>query len=571
VAGFGPICGGDTRSGVTRLGLTGLGFGAGLGFVLSCGAAQAQLLPSVGPDLRVGDLRSQFDQAFNGPLGASGVELQGWQVNYGLQVSETFDDGIILPNGRIASDLITQISPFVTIQAATARLQGTLYYAPQLNLFTFHGNQTNIGQNLNASATATVVPDLFFVDLRGFAGQQSAYGGQGTLASSQSSGNNQVQTTSFSVRPYLQHKFSGIGTAMLGYTLTQSMTDASQVNSNTSNSPFFIPINSNRSLTNEGHFNFTTGDEFGRFNHMVDALASQSQGTGVQNGSRQSSAYYQLSYATTRDLTLNGSLGYEDIYYSNVVGSPPLHIHGLTYNAGFRWTPDPDTFVSLSYGRQQGNNAFNLDSGFAPTARSRIYLRYSQGVGTQLDQLQNSLAATRATSSGVSIDPTTGAPVVIGNNFFNGNQLAVYRTTTASATAALNYDRDTFSLTLEHDDQVVLAGGAPVVTSSGISTGGATSSSGFTGSLVWSHSVSEAITASAAAEYGTRTAPFQNFAGFGNGSNNQTTLSFNVTVSYALSPTLSTSAQYTRIDISGNTFGQAANRDIATVRLTKTF
>ncbi len=238
----------------------------------------------VGPDLRVGDLRGQFDSVF-GNVSPAGTKA--WDVTYGLGVSETYDDGVLASgngfNGRFGSDLITRISPNIAISANSSRVQGNIFYAPSLNLYTFHGNQTYVGQNLNGSLTATVVPNLFYIDLRAYAAEQPAYGGQvATNYNGQSQG--QVQTTNFSIAPRLEHRFDGTGTLVLSDTLSRTQTSSANNNALPANSavnPFFPQVVNGTALTNEQHANFTTGEDFGRLQNSLDFLASQTQGSGA--------------------------------------------------------------------------------------------------------------------------------------------------------------------------------------------------------------------------------------------------------------------------------------------------
>ncbi len=208
----------------------------------------------------------------------------------------------------------------------------------------------------------------------------------------------------------------------------------------------------------------------------------------------------------------------------------------------------------------------SLDGNFAPTARSRIFVRYYQTVGTQLDQLQNNLNGSRTSATGISIDPVTGVPIQVNNNFATGTQLPVYRTTTASATGVLNYDRDIFSVSASHDDQQLLSATAQ----SSTQFGAPVSTSGYQASAAWTHTVSPDLFSNATLQYTTRTVPFRAIGATGK-SPDQTTLSLNLSLSYSFSQTLTGMLQYTRINTTGPSFGQPPRHDIATVSLQKTF
>lgn len=512
---------------------------------MSCaGGAQAQGLPAIGPDVRVGDLRTEFQQAFGGLPPA---QAHSWTYQPSIDLSETFDDGVVLPSGRTGSDFITMVTPGITIIGDSARLTGTIYYTPTLNIYAMHGDLNSIAQNLNAEVTATVIPDLFFVDLRGYATQESLNGGTGPATGVATTGDDQAQTTSLSVTPRLQHRFGGTGTGILSDTLTRNM--ISTVNNNTAAN---ADLTGGNFTSNQENASFTTGEDFGRISDTLSAVALQYSGTGTLQGAHRETFSDSASYAFNRFIAVTGSVGHENIVYGF---GGPAPIDDITWSGGVQLTPGPNTSINLSYGHQQGSDSASLDSSFAPTARTRVYARYSQSVGTQQEQFQVGLAQAAIGPGNILVDRITGAPLLIGNNFLAVQSSEVFRTTTASLTGALIYDRDTITVDIEHDDEDQISAVTP----------GTGSSSGIFGSVAWSHDVSDATVINSFVQYGTRTIA---------GSGNQADFTFNVSISYIISPSLTASAQYTRTQTTGAEAGTAdtpASRDIAVVSLHKTF
>jgi len=171
----------------------------GIAAWLGCGAARAQVLPPTGIDTRVGDMRGYFEQAF-GQVVPPEAATQGWTWTAAIDASETYDTGVeVSSHGNTVSghDLITRISPSIGVAGDSARLAGSLFYAPTLNIYTFHGNQNGFDQNLNGSVTATVIPDLFFVDFRAYAAEQAINGFNGPNNTTDVSSSNEALSTSF--------------------------------------------------------------------------------------------------------------------------------------------------------------------------------------------------------------------------------------------------------------------------------------------------------------------------------------------------------------------------------------
>ena len=184
-----------------------------------------------------------------------------------------------------------------------------------------------------------------------------------------------------------------------------------------------------------------------------------------------------------------------------------------------------------------------------------MFANYSEGISTGQQYTQSALNNSIVGPLGVPINPITGVPIQL-NNTFAGNQTSLYRTTNASLTASMLFDRDTFSVTAANSDQILLSQQAPGTFGSNNNT---------YGNATWSHTFSEATTGNIFVQYGNRT-----FSQTGNG--DQRSLSISLSLTYAISETLTARAQYTRQDtLNGNTFGQPPRRDIALVGLHKTF
>jgi uncharacterized protein (PEP-CTERM system associated) len=508
--------------------------------------AQAQLLPAEGADVRVGDLRRQFLDVFgtNQPPVAAGP---AWTFTPALDLSESYDDGVQLNNGTTATDLITRISPSLLITGDSSRLRGNIFFEPSANIFAFHSDQNNVGLNGNADVTATLVPDLLFLDLRGYASQgQLNYlttaPGPGTSTTSKS---NSQQIFSFSATPYIQHSFGDTGTLYVGYTITQYSASATQAA--ITNNPLFAPATGSYT-SQEETASFTTGPAFDRFNNVVSATAVQYNATGSLEGAYSEVFNNQSSFAVNRWLALTGSFGHENYVYPH---SLTQAIDDFTWSGGVRLTPGQYTIVNVSYGHQQGNTNWELDGTIAPTARSRIYARYTQGVTTQLQQVQQLLGLTSVNINGQLVSSTTGAPIIFIPTTALTN--SVFRTTAASIGGALLYDRDTFTLDFVRTVSIDLS----PPSAGSIGSNNSTYTNGG-----WQHSVSEATSTSVYLQYGT----------IGGGTlGTQQTFGVTLSVNYIISQTLSAWAQFTRYQTNGASFGQPPVHDIATVGLHKTF
>jgi uncharacterized protein (PEP-CTERM system associated) len=506
------------------------------------------LLPATGTDMRVGDLRAAFGGSYDRAPPAA--MTRGWTWTPSLDVTETFDDGAPLANGRTGSAFTTQVTPGVMVTLATQRLTGALSYAPTLVLYDGQGS-TVLAQNLNAYATLELVSGFAFVDVRGYAARQALIGGQTLGSSGYLTGQDQVQSSSFSVSPYIRQRFGGTGTLLAGVALGHTSQSTDQTTLVTS--PYYAPVSSNVTTT-QAHVSFTTGEDFGRLSLAPSAVATRYDGNGVLHGASRDILDVPGQYALSRGLALTASVGHEDIHYGS---TDPFGVHDITWSGGVRLTPNADTLVALSYGHHDGGNSVTLDSSFAPTARTRLFARYSEGISTSSEDLQNAVAASTVGPGGISVDRVTGAPLLIGNPFF-GTQAGLYRSARASVTGSLLFDRDIVTVTGERDQQTALSATA---------IGFAPGTTGVFASLGWAHSISPEFTTSAFGQIGALTA-----SGIpGVAPATQDSATFSASVTYDFSPTLRGTAQYSRSIPFGGSLDQAGARDVAIIGLHKGF
>jgi hypothetical protein len=234
-----------------------------------------------------------------------------------------------------------------------------------------------------------------------------------------------------------------------------------------------------------------SGPALGRTSAALLANAMQGRGTGVMDGAHRASLVGDLGYAITRGLTALGRIGYEDIHYA---GYPPVRITGPVWSVGGRWAPDPDNAVTLRYGFREGFHSATLDGVWAPTARTRVFARYSEGLSTDLEELQETVAAAVLDPMGRPVDAATGAPLLLAGTFF-GVQNNLARTKRASLTGLLLLERDTVSFTLARQDSRQVAAASA-------SNLGNLSDTGAYALASWQHDIGPNLSSVASVQYG---------------------------------------------------------------------
>ena len=268
---------------------------------------------------------------------------------------------------------------------------------------------------------------------------------------------------------------------------------------------------------------------------------------------------YSISgaYALTRSIAPIAEIGYQDLRYASV---PVVQVNSPVWEIGVRWTPNPDSTVTVAYGRRDGIDSAYLDASYAPTARTRIYATYSSGLDSAVQDQQSLLQAANFGPGGLQTSSLTGAPLISTGNAF-GTQNALYRAQRLTVNAVLLRPRDTYSIGLVHENDTVIAGS--VLLNSGGTYGGTY------GSIGWQHDLSPAVSTNLFLQYGT---DMTQVIGPASGNTSEQFYTVNATVNYAISQTLTSYATYLLSSRFGSTVqGRNYVENIALVGLRKGF
>jgi Putative beta-barrel porin 2 len=529
-----------------------------------------------------------------------------WTITPRLTMQEEFTDNALEVTSPRVFDAVTVFAPGIAILADTARLKLNFDYSPTLLLHAVEGPLNVMTQQLNATGLVTVVPDLAFVDIRAMSGVQSRLGsttGLGTLGSTNAGGaaggpgtsgyqpgqglnrNNEVQTSSFGISPYLLRQFGDYGTGKIGVSANASRYS-------TINGFFASPFpaggtNGESLLSTEQIAHFVSGEFLEKFQDTIDVdlMQTRSQsdavtGTagstlttvpGTSYTSQRQTFSNQISYALSHTFTLLASFGEQNITYS--VGGFQ-NINGPIWSLGFTYTPSPDSSVTVTYGRQDGANAFNASGHFVVGGRSFFTLSYSNTVGTQLENLQNQLNNSSVGAFGNLISSVTGGPTLIASNGI-GVQNGVFRFNTFNASWTTSWLRDTLQASLTWSEQTNVtpslglssitfdpSTGAIILNTVPISVAGSAIDFSTIG-VNWTHELSPDLTLNSSASY--------SFIKRSSSIGNDGSLSTAVGLQYVLSPSTTLTARYSFFDRVSKIPGYSLYENLLLLGLTKQF
>jgi hypothetical protein len=401
----------------------------------------------------------------------------GWTIVPRIDWQEELTDNALQQHSPRQADLVTYISPGINIVGDVPRLQLSFDFAPTLAIYPRTSSLNALTEQMNGLGSITLVPDLAYVDVRALSGVHNQFGGIGGLGAigapagaaataqtatpvlaGNSQGlnrNNEVQTTSFGISPYLLRRFGDWGTAKLGYSLEVT---ESQALSGFAAPPFPTGgANGQTMVSNEEIAHFTTGDfmQFFQDNFDIDLQQTQTTvGAGVVNtetgvpaqltqhsSSTRAVVTDKITYQVNRSLSVFALGGHEDIIYT---GFDAQTIHDLVWSLGAAVSPGPYTSLTASYGHLNGFNSLTVDGYYQATARTVLTVSYGSMLGTQLEIVQNQLNLATVSANGTLVNGQTGGPLFGATNAL-GVQQGVFRTTTLAVGAQTALDRDIIS------------------------------------------------------------------------------------------------------------------------------
>lgn len=461
------------------------------------------------------------------------------------------------------------IAPNLNLSGTTSRLNVALNYSPRLALYPSTSSQTLLSQSFNGSVDATLVPDLLYVSLRGISDVSSRFGNTSLLSNSFVSRSEAVQTTSFSISPYLQRTVGGYGTATVGLTYAQTFQDGD----NRFNSIYLAPnaaqtagfgTTGNLQTTTE-YGSFSTGENLGRIQESISASASQFSGSYYYRNASTLSVVDKLSYVVYRWLSVFGTVGYQEYNYptSNYQLDEP------TWTVGVTLTPNETSSITVQYGQVAGINTVLANGTYSPSARTRIYGSYTVDIQTGLGARQALLGSTSVGLGGALVSNLTGAPTLA--NTYLASQSPLSRVKTANVGAALLLDRDVFALNAGYSQFMQLGNSTSIL---GVGTASGTSTDTSYVSLSWQHELNRSTSLNSGISYSLS----NNGIYYGAPGTAQDTLQVYTSLNHVFTDTLSGSLTYSHSERFGDAarnlpaaFGGSASQNTLLAGLRKSF
>lgn len=291
-----------------------------------------------------------------------------WKITPTLELRETYSDNIgLFAAGNEKSDFVTQINPGISLKGNGPRLKVNARYGMQNLIYAEESSRNAVRHLLSADANAELLDDFLFLDGKASISQQNISAFNAQTADSINTTNNLTETRTYSISPYLRHRFGSTATSELRYT-------HDSVDSSTSG---LLAREADHIL-----LKIISGTAFNTLGWGLDYSKQRTDYTSAGAADLDmESLSGQLRYRILPRLSLIGTGGYEKFSYLSISDKP----ESAFWSAGFSWTPAERTSLMASAGKRFFGTTYALKANHR-TRRTVWNVDYSEDITTTQSQ-----------------------------------------------------------------------------------------------------------------------------------------------------------------------------------------
>lgn len=295
-------------------------------------------------------------------LSAPAAYAADWKMTPRLDLRETYTDNVTLgPSGSAQSDFVTQINPGVSLSGTGGRLKVNANYSLQNLIYARDSSRNTLNHQFGGNANAELAKDVLFFDANASIRQQNISLLAPIGIDNTSATGNLTTVSTYSLSPYLVHKFGSFAQADARFTYDEVMNDSGAVSDSKSNGV-------NLGLHSGSAFNdLSWGANYSKQNITYSSAAD--------NDTESASA--TLGYRLTQKFRVFATDGWERHSYISASGTP----EGSFWSTGFGWAPTGRTSIDASYGRRYFGKTYSFNLSHY-TRRTTWSAGYSQDITT---------------------------------------------------------------------------------------------------------------------------------------------------------------------------------------------
>lgn len=336
------------------------------------------------------------------PQFASAAEIR---IVPSMNIEETYTDNVLSSTTNEQSDLITTVSPSVSLRATGAR--NTINVTASLFRDFYRDNSQLEGDRVSLTGTGTseIINNLLNVNSRISLSEERVSSSGSQTATDRVNGQNRTRVLNYNISPQIRLRLDNLTDFSTSYTFNQVRffetaqgTDAG------------IADSTNHSVS------ANISRRAGRFVFGASASGSIALEGGTRT-SEQRSYSANAEYSFSRQFAIVSSVGQDEFDDNNVDNGDS---GGVFWSGGLRWTPSSRTNLRLGYEDRYGDGHFTGDLTYSFSQALNVNASYSFDLLTQQQALANRLDNIFFDEeTGTFIDITTGLSADPNNNALN--------------------------------------------------------------------------------------------------------------------------------------------------------
>jgi len=282
---------------------------------------------------------------------ANSANAGDWDITPRISVAEIFSDNINLDDDDKESDLVTEITPGISIHGEGGRLKADIDYQMQNAIYASNSDANGTFHQLDAFANAELAKSLFFVDASSTMGQALISADNTVSTGNLNNAGNRTDFATYSLSPYATPHFGGYADGLFRYTHSEVIYDEGASDAS----------------TNSFDAGLVSGRNFGPLSWSANYNYSDEQRDSASNTTYEN-ADGQARYRVSKHFSLIGSAGYAN---NDLESSEDVENGSYWAVGGFL---QPSRYYSLE--AQQGNNLSTATVGLYPTRRTSLVATY---------------------------------------------------------------------------------------------------------------------------------------------------------------------------------------------------
>jgi uncharacterized protein (PEP-CTERM system associated) len=284
-------------------------------------------------------------------LCTTAVHAGQWDITPRLTLAEVYSDNINLDDSDKEYDLVTEISPGISVHGESARLRADLDYQLQNTFFLKNSDANGTSHQLSADGTAEVTKNFFFVDASSSIGQSIVDADSTVSTNNINNAGNQTDFYAYGVSPYIRPHFGGYADGEFRYSLDHVRYEDSVSNS----------------VENGFDANLVSGRKFGPLSWSANYVYDDLRRDKASNATYQN-ADGEARYFINRNFSLVAQAGWAD---NDFQSSEDIE-NGTYWAAGGFW--QPSRYYSLE--ALTGDNLTTVTVGIYPGRRTSLQVTW---------------------------------------------------------------------------------------------------------------------------------------------------------------------------------------------------